>query len=218
MTQTTTGAKAGTGADPLAAPARLAERYLGALRRRHPEATPAQILYLVDKQFALAMSVGGTTTGLLALPRRGPGALWGISAAHLGACAAVSTLYLLCLARVHGLDPAATRALVTSCALGETEGGVLEEHFAGTWWRTALAYLPVSQVRFVDRVAAQSLRRARRRGEVSRSAAGLPAGIGATMGFASGRVLAGRVARAAAGHLGRPPAHFPGAAAERNLP
>ncbi len=193
---------------PLGVASGLARRYVSALRRRHPGAVPRQLLHVLEKQYLLTMSVGATATGLLT-PRTGTlPRMIGLSAAHLGTSGAVSTLYLLCLAEVYGLGPAQSAQLVRSCALGRVDGGILEQQFTGTWWRSALAYLPASQVRFTQRIASRSLARAAKRGGVSSAASALPAGIGGTLGFTSGRILGNRVVDAATALLGDPPHKF----------
>lgn len=192
----------------LGVPARVADSYVTALRRRHPQARPDQIVHLIQKQYLLAMGVGAAGTGLLSLRRLSAPWLVGISAGHLGACGSLSAFYLLCLARVYHLDASTTTHLLTSCTFGESEGGILEEHFAGRWWRTALAYLPTSQVRLAQGIGDRSLRRARRRGGVSSGAAALGPSIGAGLGFTSGRILGHRVIEAAHALLGTPPHRF----------
>lgn len=206
--------------DPGAAlklPAALARQYVTAVRRRHPGASPREVLYVIEKQFLLALGVGGGGTGLLALrPRRMPGLL-AVSAGHVGASGAISAFYLLAAAQVHGLSPAAWRGLLAQCSLGGNPGGVLEQHLGldghlgleESWWSTALAYLPVSQVRLIDRVADRQLQRAAAKGAVSRGARVLPGAVATTLGVTSGRILASRVVSAARETLGDPPAHFP---------
>lgn len=191
-----------------AVPTRLAEGYVAFLRRRHPGASPGQLLHVLQKQYLLAMSFGGAGTGLLALRTHTAPRLLGLSAAHLGTGTGISTVYLLCLANVYALGADDARDLVRRCALGDVDPRILEQQFAGTWWRTALAYLPASQVRFTRSLAERQLERAARRGGVSASAAALPAGIGGTLGFAAGRILANRVIDAATNVLGAPPRAF----------
>lgn len=192
----------------LTLPSRLAGRYVMTLRRRHPGATPGQIIHVLEKQFLLAMSVGTAGTGVAGLRARRLPPLLGLSAAHLGAAGALATFYLLCLSHVYALGDVATRALIGSCAVGGDRGGILEQQFAGTWWRSAAAFLPVSQARYLNNIAARSLRRAAAKGGVSRMAPALPAGIGLGVGFTGGRIAANRVVSAAAAHLGVPPSAF----------
>lgn len=193
---------------PLSVPARLAGRYVAALRQRHPGASPAQLLHVLEKQFLLTMSVATAGTGVASLRLTGIRRLLGLSAAHLGAAGTVSIFYLLCLARVYSLSDTAARALVSACVFGTNGGGIIEQQFAGTWWRSALAHLPAAQVRTLNRISERSLARARRKSGVSAAASALPAGIGFGAGFSGGRIAANRVVCAAAQHLGRPPATF----------
>jgi len=195
-------------------PLSLAYRYVGALRRQHPGATPRQLLHVLEKRYLLAMALGGTGTGLLSLGRSRTASLLGVSAAHLGVSATISAFHLLTVAAVYGVSPAHAQDLLQRCSFGEISGDIVEQQLGvgDSWWSTALAYLPASQVRFADRLADRQLQRAARRGGVTRSAAALPAGIATTLGFSGGRILGHRVIRAAASFLGAPPSHFPDAA------
>ena len=195
-------------------PLSLAYRYVSALRRQHPGATPGQLLHVLEKRYLLAMSLGGTGTGLLALGRSRTASLLGVSAAHLGVSATISAFHLLTVAAVYGLSLAHAQDLLHRCSFGEISGDIVEQQLGvgDSWWSTALAYLPASQVRFADRLADRQLRRAARRGGVTRSATALPAGIATTLGFSGGRILGHRVIRAAASFLGAPPNHFAGTA------
>ena len=177
-------------------PLSLAYRYVSALRRQHPGATPRQLQHVLEKRYLLAMSLGGTGTGLLALGRSRTASLLGVSATHLGVSATISAFHLLTLAAVYGLSPAHAQDLLQRCSFGEISGDIVEQQLGvgDSWWSTALAYLPASQVRFVDRLAETAL----------------PAGIATTLGFSGGRILGHRVIRAAVSFLGAPPNHFTG--------
>lgn len=205
-----TGGDAAESGEAIRVPLSLAYRYVGVLRRQHPGATPRQVLHVLEKRYLLAMSLGGTGTGLLSLGRTRTTSLLGISAAHLGVSAAVSAFHLLTVAAVYGVSPAHAQDLLQRCSFGEISGDIVDQQLevGDSWWSTALAYLPASQVRFVDRLADRQLRRAAMRGGVSRSATALPAGIATTLGFSGGRILGHRVIRAAASFLGAPPNHF----------
>src|SRR5690625_975555 len=239
-----TGGDAAESGEAIRVPLSLAYRYVGVLRRQHPGATPRQVLHVLEKRYLLAMSLGGTGTGLLSLGRTRTTSLLGISAAHLGGRAAVSAFHLLPVAAVYGVSPARAQDLLQRCpcggvarhiavqplgvaavygvspahapdplqrcSFGEISGYIVDQQLGvgDSWWSTALAYLPASQVRFVDRLADRQLRRAAMRGGVSRSATALPAGIATTLGFSGGRILGHRVIRAAASFLGAPPNHF----------
>lgn len=191
-------------------PTAAARTYVAALRRRHPGASPAQLLYVMERQYLLVMSAGGSSTGLLSLRRTGIASLLGLSAAHLGASGAVSVVYLLAMAEIYGLPPSASQVLVTRCTFGKNPGGILDQQLGlgPKWWNTALAYLPASQVRFTAGVAERSLERAARRGGVVAASRALPAGIGTAVGAVAGRALANRIIDAATELLGSPPRHF----------
>lgn len=185
-------------------------RWVRLARWQHPGATPEQVVYVLQRQYLTAMTVGTAATGLLALrPMRTTGAL-GLSAGHLGASGALAGVYLSALAHVYGLDAEHTRGLLAHCVTAE-HTGVLEQQLGlgrSSWWATATAALPVSQVQFVDRLAARQLHKtAAKRGVVS-AAALLPGTIGVSIGASAGRIWARHVIDSAAELLGAPPQEF----------
>lgn len=186
----------------------VAAAYVALLRRRHPGASPAQILHVMDKQFLMVAALGGTGTGIATGRVRTAGPLLGLSAAHVGLTASFAAVYLFGRAQIYALGVEEARRLVVSCTFGSGSHGILEQQFAGTWWRSATAYLPVSQVRLYQRVANRSLQRVARKRSISRSAKLLPTGIGSAIGFGAGRIFANRVIDAATSQLGRPPLTF----------
>lgn len=179
-----------------------AASYVNVLLRRHPSASPGQILHVINQQYRLAMATAGTGAGLSALGKKRLPALLGLSAAHLGVGGAITMMYIFALAHVYGLDSSSTRALLQQVAPAD---GPLEQQLDRAWWRNALAFLPVSQVRFVDGVAKRSLAKAARKGGVSPAAKVLPGGIGAGLGIAGGRMFARQVINSAHDLLGDPP-------------
>ena len=92
-----------------------------------------------------------------------------------------------------------------ACTTLRTDGRAVE--IDGDYTET-LARVPVGHVRWTRQIADRSLARAARKHRVSPTAGALPFGIGATLGFASGRLLAQRVIDAAESHLGPPPEAF----------
>lgn len=194
------------------APAAAAHAYVDSLRRKHPTASPAQLLYLLDKKFLLTLGLTGSGTGLTAVtPMRFSSAL-GLSAGHASAAVSAASLYLLAVAYVHGIDEEEqVVALIRHCSWGTPGGSVVEQQLgigASTWAATALTRLPVSQVRWAHQIADRQLRRAAKRGGVSSAARLLPFGIGSVFGFISGRMWARGVIDAARQHLGPVPTTF----------
>lgn len=193
-------------------PVSLTTTYVDSLRSAHPGATPAEIAYLLARRYQFAVSLAGVATGLTALRPLGTGAAAGLTAAHLTGAAGASSLYLLALCRVHGITEADTvQRVVSRCALGATGVEPIEYQLGlgpSSWYAETLARVPVGHVRWTRQIADRSLARAARKHRVSPTAGALPFGIGATLGFASGRLLAQRVIDAAESHLGSPPEAF----------
>lgn len=165
-------------------------------------------MYVLERRYLMGMSVGAGVTGALSSIPRGTIGSIGLSGAHAGMWASLSAFHLLTLAHVYQLDPAMTKRLVSTCWVGSDQGDIIQQQFANTWWRSTLAYLPVSQIRSVQGIANNQIERlARKRGVVAVSKL-LPGGLGVSMGVTSGRVLGNRVIDAAHGLLGDPPTSF----------
>lgn len=183
-----------------------ANRYVGVAKRQFPHATPRQLVHVLDQRYLMGMGLGAGLTGALSsLPRNAITSLC-LSGAHVGMWTSLTTLHLLSLAHVYELAPEETKRLVTSCWGGINHGGILTQQFSRSWWPSTLAYLPVSQVRSVQEVTHNQLKKlARKRGVMGLSKA-LPPGLGVGLGFSSGRILGHRVLAAARQFLGDPPA------------
>jgi hypothetical protein len=191
--------------------------YVDRVRRRKPDATPAELVEQLERRYLGAViSAGAASGGAAALPGVGTAASVATGAAEIAAFVSATGLYVLALAEVYGVpvsDPQVRRALVLTVLLGEVgaaavAGAELEPRdWAHVLGRSAskdtvkginarLAHLLVA--RFGARQGALLIGRA------------LPFGIGAGVGAAGNAALARSAINAARRTFGPPPAQFPG--------
>ena len=199
--------------------------HLRAIRKKHPEATPEQVLRILEKRYLAAVTAGGAATGAAAgVPGVGTVAAIGISGVETVGFLEASALYAQSVAEVHGLsttDPERASTLVMALMLGPS-GAKLVEQFTGEmngtgqsrsayWGETVTSRLPTKLVKpLADRVRRSFLKRfaARQGGSVVLRA--VPFGIGAVLGGAGNRLAGGKVVKATKDAFAAPPAVFPG--------
>lgn len=190
--------------------------YLDRVRRRRPQATPAQVVDQLERRYLTAITgAGAAAGGAAALPGVGTGTSVASGVAEIGAFVAATATFVLALAELHGVpasDPGVRRALVLTVLLGEVgeaalAGGEIEaKHWAHVLGRSQsketvggvnarLGQLLIT--RFGARQGALLVGRA------------LPFGIGAGVGAVGNLALGRATVRAARRAFGPPPAHFP---------
>ncbi|WP_028923732.1 hypothetical protein [Pseudonocardia acaciae] len=194
----------------------LVASHVAKIRRDKPNATPAEVIAGLDKQYLLAAGgLGAAAGGAAFLPGIGTVASLGTAAAEAVAALDASVLYTLAVAEVHGQpmrDVEHRRALVLAIVLGEG-GAQLMRKVTGrsTNWAQGLADAvplpklgPVNQIlvrwfikRFAVRQGALALGRA------------LPLGAGALIGATGNLAIAKGVIRSAERAFGPPPARWP---------
>ncbi|GGA59584.1 hypothetical protein GCM10011490_07060 [Pseudoclavibacter endophyticus] len=194
------------------------------LRRKHPDATPAELLRRIELQFLNTVTATGGGTGAAAVvPGIGTAASLAISGAETIAFLEMTALYGQAVAELHGLalaDPVRARTLVQSLIVGEVAKDIITQ-LAGQvtgkgpskqdyWGELVARGLP----RVLVSDAAVRIRDAFLRRFVA-SATGrtlgriIPFGVGAVVGGAGNRMLAKRIVRNAAEAFGPVPASFP---------
>lgn len=182
--------------------------HLRSIRRRHPEATPAQIVRMLERRYLTAVTTGGAAVGATAVV---PGITTGVTLALSGVETVgfleSTTLFAQSIAEVHGIpveNPDRARALVLTLMLGQ-EGTDLLAHLAGQasgkaagrpayWGEMITKTLPRAAVGpLVDRLKSLFIRQFAGRAGVSWVGKALPFGIGAAVGGTGNHILARRV-------------------------
>lgn len=203
------------------------------MRRRHPEATAAELAKLLERDYLFAVTGGGAAVGATAaVPAVGTVLALGLSATATIGFLEASALYGQSLAELHGIatdDPDKARLLVMAILLGE-EGSMmiaqLTHQVAGRgagpikgWasvlgagnrnslWRTAAASV---QKKFMRKIMATQ--------GASILGRAIPFGVGAAVGGAGNHFLGRRVVQSAALAFGAMPITVPGVVLEDAAP
>lgn len=198
-------------------PSAAVHAHVDRLRRRNPEATPMDIVLLLEKQYLTTVSASGGAVGAAAaVPAVGTATGVALTSAEVATFFATSAAFALAVADVHGIaveDTARRRAMLMATVLGEqgTRAVRNEAGLSGTSWaRAVLVNMPTTTIRRVNTVLTRKLIR-RQAGKQGALALGrlAPFGIGAFIGATGARALGKTVVSSARTAFGPPPAAFP---------
>lgn len=197
--------------------------HLRSIRKRHPEASPDEVIRLLEQRYLAAVTTGGAATGAVALvPGVGTIAALGISGAETVGFLEASALLAQSIAEVHGLptnDPDRASTLVMALMLGPA-GSSLVRQFAGEvaggrprsayWGELVTKRMPATMLKgLADKVRRTFLRRFATRQGAGMVFRVMPFGIGAVVGGAGNRIAGRRVIAATRDAFGPAPDRFP---------
>lgn len=200
----------------LAFPTARIRAHVDGIRRKKPDATPAEVIAILEKRYLLAVSTSGGAVGAAAaLPVIGTGTAFALTAGQVAGFVGASSLLALAVADVHGIstdDRARRRALLLTAMLGDEGPEMLSQQVglsAVTWGRTLLTRLPLATVKTVNKTL---------RGRLVKTSAAkvgsvmlgrlLPFGIGAAVGYAGSRVVGKQMVEGVRAAFGAPPPTF----------
>lgn len=182
--------------------------HLKGLRRRHPDASAAELARILERRYLAAVTTGGAAVGATAvIPAIGTGITLALSGVETAAFLEATALYAQSLSELHGIavdDPARARALVLTMMLGR-EGSDLVRQLAGQvtgagvtraayWGELVTTTLPSMVVGpLADRLRNAFVRQFAVRGGASIVARAIPFGIGAVIGGTGNNILGRRV-------------------------
>jgi hypothetical protein len=189
--------------------------YLDRVRRSNPEASPAEVIRLLERRYLSATaSIGAAAGGAAAFPGVGTAATLAASGAEIVAFVEATALFTLAVAEVHGVylsDPDARRALVIAVLLGESGAALLESAVGrGGHWQQVLTRRGSQEgITGIKRLLARHMltRFGSRQGALLFGRA-LPLGIGAGIGAVGNAALARASIRASRRIFGPSPAEF----------
>ncbi|MFF1573770.1 hypothetical protein ACFVWR_13560 [Leifsonia sp. NPDC058292] len=197
--------------------------HLRSIRRRHPQATPAELTVILQRRYLAAVTTGGAAVGVTAvIPAIGTGITLALSGVETVAFLEATALYAQSLSELHGIavdDPERARALVLTMMLGK-EGSDLVRQLAGQlsgsgagrsayWGEMVTASLPAMVVGpLVDRLKSAFIRQFAIRGGTSMVARAIPFGVGAVIGGAGNNILGRRVVQNSRLAFGPAPLEF----------
>lgn len=197
------------------------------LRRRHPEASPAELARLLERDYLRATTVAGAAVGATAaVPAVGTLASLGLSAAATVGFLEATALFAESIAELHGVsteDPERSRAMVMAILMGE-EGTALIRSILGAsagqgapqyWGQLVNKAAPASMVRTVTRsIQRRFLKKflAKQGGFMLGRA--LPFGAGAVIGGTGNHLMGKGVIRTTREAFGPLPQTIPGELAD----
>jgi hypothetical protein len=198
--------------------------HLRLVRRQRPEASPEEVVRVLEQRYLAAVTTGGAAVGAAAvLPGVGTVAALAISGVETAGFLEASALFAQSIAEVHGIavdDPERGSTLVMALMLGPS-GANLVKQFAGEaagtgptrtayWGELVTSRLPRQLLkRLTDRVRRNFLKRFATRQGASIVMRAIPFGIGAVVGGAGNHMAGRQVVNATRDAFGPPPPTFP---------
>jgi hypothetical protein len=198
--------------------------HLRSIRQRNPNASPEQVIRILERRYLTAVTTGGALVGASAvIPAVGVGASLALSGVETAAFLETSALFAQSVTEVHGIvvdDPDRARALVMTLVLG-TAGSDLVKQLAGQaagvgpgktafWGELVTKNLPRATVgRIADQVKTTFLRRFAVTQGTSAIGRAIPFGIGAVVGGAGNNLLGRQIINGARTAFPPPPPTFP---------
>ena len=198
-------------------PSAAIRTHVETVRRKNPEATPAEIIALLEREYlTVSAATGGAVGAAAAVPAVGTGVSIALTASNVATYFAASAAFSLAVADVHGIevdDVARRRALLLTTILGEDGAkavGELGLFSSGRWATQLLTKLPLGTVKAVNSTLTKRLVRtqATTQGALAFGRI-MPFGIGAVVGATGARALSKTVIRNARKAFGPPPVTFP---------
>ena len=213
-----------TGFDRLLAihrPAVLA--HIRGIRHRHPQATPEQIVRILERRYLAAVTGGGAAVGATAvIPGVGTGITLALSGVETAGFLEATALFSQSVSEVHGItvsDPERARALVMTMMLGH-EGSDLVRQLAGQvtgggvartayWGELVTTSLPRAIMGpLTDKLKRSFIRQFAAKGGASLIGKAVAFGIGAVIGGMGNHILGKRVVSSSRLAFGQAPAYF----------
>lgn len=197
--------------------------HIRSIRSRRPDATPEQVVRILERRYLTAVTSGGALVGAsAAIPAVGTGTALVLSGVETAGFLEASALFAQSVTEIHGIavvDPERARTLVMALLLGNAGQDLLQQlatQAAGRGSRTAYwgefvtKSLPNASFGLVaDRIKTAFLRRFAVTQGGSVVGRLLPFGIGAAVGGAGNHLMGRKVVNSAREAFGPAPAAFP---------
>ena len=198
-------------------PSSTIQAHVESLRRRNPEATPEQLVRLLEKEYLLVVqTAGGAVGATAAAPAVGTGVALVLTASDIATFFGASAAFALAVASVHGIeveDAERRRALLLTAILGDTGGKIITdgaELTSVSVARALLTRMPMATVRKVNTTMTRRLVRTQVTKQTGLAVGRMiPFGIGLVIGVTGARALGKNVIDGARKAFGPPPATFP---------
>ncbi|MCW4386559.1 hypothetical protein OH146_12320 [Salinibacterium sp. SYSU T00001] len=194
------------------------------VRRRHPDASPEEIIRILEKHYLSAVTAGGAGVGAAAVvPGVGTGVSLALTGVETGVFLEMSALFAQSVTEIHGIavtDPDRARTVVMAMMLG-TSGAELVRNLAAqatgrgvprtAFWGDVIGRsVPQAFVGpIADRVKRAFIGRFARNTSAGAVGRLLPFGVGAVVGGTANHLLGRRIVAASRQAFGPAPAVFP---------
>lgn len=198
--------------------------HLRSIRRRFPNATPEQIVRILERRYLAAVTTGGAAVGATAvIPGVGTGVTLALSGVETAGFLEATALFAQSVAEVHGIaveNPERARALVMTLLLGRegidlvrqlasqaTGHGVARNAYWGELITNSLPKAFMGTV--VDRLRSTFIKQFAVRGGAGIIGKAIPFGIGAAIGGTGNHLLGRKVLQQARLAFGATPPVLP---------
>ena len=198
--------------------------HIRGVRNRHPLASPAEVLRILERRYLAAVTTGGAAVGATAMiPAVGTGTALALSGAETVGFLEATALFAQSVTELHGIaleDPERARALVLAMIVGGPSQDLLKQ-FAGQatgagpnrsrfWGELITKNLPRTVVsQSADQIRRVYLPRLIVTQTGSMVGRIIPFGIGAVIGGVGNQLLGRTIVRAARAAFGPPPVTWP---------
>ncbi|MCA5892978.1 hypothetical protein LEP48_06370 [Isoptericola sp. NEAU-Y5] len=198
-------------------PSAQIHRHVDKLRARNPEASPAQIIQMLEREYlTLLATAGGAVGAAAAAPSVGTVAASALTTGDIATFFASSSAFALAVADVHGVaidDVARRRTLLLATVLGDRGARDVENAIGGStvaWGKVMLTTMPQSTLKRVNKMLSRQFlkRQVAKQGSLALGRM-LPFGVGVVIGVAGGRALGHGVIAQSRKAFGPPPERFP---------
>jgi hypothetical protein len=198
--------------------------HLRAIRSRRPDATPDEVIAILEKRYLAAVTSGGAAVGVAAaIPAVGLGASLALSGVETAGFLEASALFAQSVTEVHGIalvEPERARTLVMTMILGNAGTDLLRQfasQAAGTgpsrsvyWGELVTRNLPGPLLSLIaDKMKQAFLRRFAANQGANIIGRAIPFGIGAGLGAVGNHLLGRKVVNSSRTAFGPAPATFP---------
>jgi len=198
-------------------PSAAIHKHVDRLRARNPEADPAGIVRILEKEYlTLLTTAGGAVGAAAAAPSVGTAAATALTTGDVATFFGASAAFALAVADVHGIeidDVPRRRALLLATVLGDRGAKDVENAIGGSsvaWGKVLLTSMPQTTIKRVNKTLARQFlkRQVAKQGSLALGRL-LPFGVGFVVGVAGGRALGHGVVAQSRRAFGPPPEHFP---------
>ncbi|MHB1173389.1 MAG: hypothetical protein ACYCZY_13085 [Lacisediminihabitans sp.] len=194
------------------------------IRRRHPNASPAQVITILERRYLAAVTTGGAAVGASAvIPGVGIGISLALSGVETAGFLEASALFAQSVTEVHGIaveDPERASTLVMTMMLGSAGSDLVSQlaaQVAGTgasrgrfWGELVTKSLPQAAMSHItSRVKRSFVKRFTTTQGASVVGRVLPFGIGAVVGGVGNHLLGRTVVTSSRDAFGAAPELFP---------